>query len=314
MMRAALLLLLTTVTTAFVLPQDVRTLSVALNQQVTPSDEATSQLLTRRSTLAAVGASLLVGVQSPLLASADDSVSTPVTKKVLVLGGTGFVGSRVVDLLRGSGVEVVATSRDGRDGTVALDILTTADLSDRVKTLSSGCQAVVACWGAFGTPDDGRINAASGLAAVGAKAAGVDRFVTLGVAPEVEQAISGLVSQLQPYLDGKAFSKKTISSTFGSNEAIFIEPTFIYGGDKFGLKPPRVAGFYGSFIEGLLSSAPVRFVEGILPKGNIIEVALEPPVSVDAVASAAVAGALGKLASTPILDTHDKIKSASKAL
>jgi hypothetical protein len=235
------------------------------------------------------------------------------TSKVLVLGGTGFVGSRVVEQLRAVGVTVMVTSRDGRDGTVALNILDT-NVEEKVRSLGAGCQAVVSCWGAFGTANDARINGASGLAARGAKAAGVTRFVSFGVAPEVVQAISGTVSQLEGYLEGKEFSRTSILSSFAASDAILIEPTFIYGGNEFGVSPPRVASFYGQFIEGLLSSAPIRAVEGVLPKGNLIQVALEPPVSVDAVARAAVAGALGKVGSTTVLDTYDKIQAASKLL
>ena len=50
------------------------------------------------------------------------------------------------------------------------------------------------------------------------------------------------------------------------------------------------------------------------PMGDegFIKIALEPPVSVDAVAKAAVAGALGK--AQPILDTYDKINEAGSGI
>ncbi len=237
--------------------------------------------------------------------------ATP-TSKVLVLGGTGFIGSRVVQQLQKAGISVVATSRDGRDGTVALDILTTDNVVDRVKELASGCQAVISCWGAIGTANDNVINSASGWAAQGAKAAGVNRFVSFGIAPEVVQATSG-IEFIQPYIQGKEFAKQSVQSIFGES-GVIIEPTFVHGGDSFGVNPPRVAGFYGEFIEGLLSSSPVRAIEGALPRGNIIQVALEPPISVDTVASAAVAAALGKIGSSVSLDTYDKIKEVAGLL
>jgi S-adenosylhomocysteine hydrolase len=40
--------------------------------------------------------------------------------KVVVLGGTGFVGSEVCRQLKAAGARVISTSRDGRDGTVCL--------------------------------------------------------------------------------------------------------------------------------------------------------------------------------------------------
>lgn len=177
---------------------------------------------------------------------------------------------------------------------------------------STGCQAVIACWGAIGTANDNIVNAASGLAAIGAKASGVDRFVSFGIAPEVVQAAAG-VEFIQPYIQGKQFAKQSVLSQFGAS-GVVIEPTFVHGGDSFGVNPPRVAGFYGEFIEGILSSSPVRAVEGALPRGNIIQVALEPPISVDTVASAAVAAALGKVSASASLDTYDKIKEAAKLL
>ena len=240
------------------------------------------------------------------------SVGAAPTSSVLVLGGTGFIGSRVVQQLKDAGISVIATSRDGREGTVEFDILQTDNIADRVKELSTGCQAVVSCWGAIGTANDNAINSASGLAAMGAKASGVNRFVSFGIAPEVVQAASG-VEFIQPYIQGKQFAKQSVQSLFGES-GVIIEPTFVHGGDSFGVNPPRVAGFYGEFIEGILSSSPVRAVEGALPRGNIIQVALEPPISVDTVASAVVAAALGKIGSAVNLDTYDKIKGAAGLL
>jgi nucleoside-diphosphate-sugar epimerase len=232
-------------------------------------------------------------------------------KKILVLGGTGFVGSRVVQtILDQGGLTVVATSRDGHDGTVAFDVLKESNVAERVKQLAQGCTAVISCIGAIGTKDDNRINASVGLAAVGAKAAGVERFVMLGVAPQVSEWASG-IGPLSEYVAGKRFSREAAEKNFDA--PVLIEPTFIYGGNEFGVNPPRVASFYGKIIDGLLSSAPFRGLEGIMPPG-IIKIALEPPVSVDAVARAAVAGALGRISASTILDTRDKIQNASTML
>ncbi|KAL3912162.1 MAG: hypothetical protein SGILL_006995 [Bacillariaceae sp.] len=262
----------------------------------------------RRSFLRQSAASLLV----PLVASGVSALlpiqpaNAAESGKVLVLGGTGFVGSRVVQQLKDKGVTVTATSRDGRGGTVALDV-TKVDVEKEIADLAKGCTAIISCIGAIGTKDDGSINAASGLAAKGAKAAGVDRFVYISVAPEVKEFGKG-IDLLEDYMKGKTFSQSTIAASFPSGATI-IEPTFIYGGDSFNVNPPRVASFYGEFIEGLLSSGPIRGLTGIAPEG-IIKIALEPPVSVNAVAAAAVNGALGP-AGFVELDTYDKIKSAA---
>lgn len=254
------------------------------------------------------------------------------SEKVLVLGGTGFVGSRVVELLQQKGIQYVATSTNGRDGTVALDI-TSPDLKQDIEKLVKDCTVVISCVGVIGSPIDREVNAGTGIVASSAKQAGVQRFVYITVSPEVADFAEG-IDFLKGYLEGKASSRKEILDNFGSN-AVLIEPTvsnktvspiwyfntskspsnpfrqFIYGGGSFELNPPRVASFYGSFIEGLLSSGPLRTVDRLLSPG-IIKIALEPPVPVEGIAAAAVAGALGRTSS--ILDTYDKIKGAGNSL
>ena len=235
--------------------------------------------------------------------------------KVLVLGGTGFVGSQICKQLQSLGVKYIATSRDGRDGTKALDFTNSAiNVSTEIENLASGCTAVISCIGAIGTPNDEVVNAGTGLAAIGAKTAGVQNFVYISVAPEVRDSAKG-VSFLEKYMNGKQFSENSIKSSFASYT--IIEPTFIYGGDKFAINPPRVADGYGQLIESVLSSGPFRAAASISP--GIIGVALEPPVKVSAVAGAAVSGALGvaqsNMGSSQVtLDTYDKINDASKMI
>lgn len=229
--------------------------------------------------------------------------------KVLVLGGTGFVGSQIVAKLRALGVDVVSTSRDGRLGTIALDFTKerSNEIQTKVKELSRDCVAVISCIGSIGTPNDEIVNAGTSFAAAGAKQAGVDRFVYISVAPEV-QAFAKDIDFFKGYMSGKMTSQNAVISKF--KQYTLIEPTFIYGGDEFNLNPPRVASFYGSFIEGMLSSEPLRALTNLAPEG-FIKVALEPPVPVEAVANAAVAGALGK-SNIAVLDTYDKIKATAR--
>jgi nucleoside-diphosphate-sugar epimerase len=246
-----------------------------------------------------------VAIVGSLVTLAPESSRAEGSSKVLVLGGTGFVGSRVVKKLKDLGLDVITTSRDGRDGTVAFDVTSAGmNVEKEIQSLSKGCTAVISCIGAIGTANDASVNSATGLAALGAKAAGVDRFVYISVAPEVKEFAKD-INFLKGYMAGKTFSQDAVASNFPSGSSTLIEPTFIYGGDEFNVNPPRVAGFYGEFIEALLSSGPIRAVTNIAPDG-IVKIALEPPVSVDSVANAAVAGALGK--TQAVLDTHDKIK------
>lgn len=66
------------------------------------------------------------------------------------------------------------------------------------------------------------------------------------------------------YFDGKARAEEAISKSFPSS-GFLIKPTFIYGGDSFGLTPPRVSDGYGAGIDSLLSSGPIRAIAGISP-------------------------------------------------
>jgi len=231
-------------------------------------------------------------------------------QKILVLGGTGFVGAEVCRQLTELQIPFVATSTDGRSGTSPLNVLTPdINVPTEVKSLAKGCTAVISCIGAIGSKDDKSVNSATGLASIGAKKAGVQNFVYVGVAPEVRKSASGL-NFLDGYLDGKSFSEETIVENY-RNSFTLIQPTFIYGGDKFAINPPRVAEGYGSLVEGLLSSGPFRVAAGVAP--GIVGIALEPPVKVGAVAKAAVAGALG-LSEVTALDTYDKINTAASLI
>jgi hypothetical protein len=281
-----------------------QSISSAVTSSRTDDMELGSTASSRRAFFQILSASSLL--VKPLLFP--QSVVAAESTKILVLGGTGFVGSQVMSTLRDMGIETIATSRDGRDGTIALD-LTSENVQDQIQKLSQGCAAVISCVGAIGTADDKAVNSGTGLAASAAKAAGVSRFVYITVAPEVKEFARD-IDFLKGYMEGKSFSRETVLAAF-DGKATLIEPTFIYGGGSFELNPPRVASFYGQFIEGLLSSSPIRTVERVLSPG-IIKIALEPPVPVEAVAQAAVAGALGKTDS--ILDSYDKIKSASRTL
>jgi len=250
-------------------------------------------------------------VIAPLVANADDAMN-PSSRptKILVLGGSGFVGSRVVKKLKAQGVEVLSTSTNGRDGTIAFDATQNGiDVAKEIESLSKGCTALISCIGSIGTPNDNAINAATGLAAKGAKAAGVDRFVYISVAPEVKEFAKG-IDFLKDYMEGKMFSQDSVESNFPNGSHVFIEPTFIYGGDTFSVNPPRVASFYGEFVETLLSSGLVRGITNL--STGFVKIALEPPVSVDSVSAAACNAAMGKV-NTDVLDTYDKIKKASQA-
>jgi hypothetical protein len=251
----------------------------------------------------------LIGAAT-LLTKPIPAVSSEFSGKILVLGGTGFVGKEVCHKLESLGIDYIATSRDGRDGTYALDFTESGiDIASQVARLSRDCTSVISCIGSIGTSSDVFItNSGTGFASNGAKAAGVKNFVYISVAPEVKESVKN-ISAFNNYMQGKLFSETAIKNDFPETFTI-ISPTFIYGGDKFGINPPRVASGYGKLVEGMLSSKPLRSLASVSP--GFIGVALEPPVRVSAVADAAVAGALGLTAH--VLDTYDEINQAARLI
>lgn len=236
---------------------------------------------------------------------------------VVVLGGNGFVGSRVVKELLLHGDKVTSISKSGlRPDTAILS----DDLANKATWLKAdpskekldfkGTDAIVSCIGAIGFDDDlvRYVNGDVNVAAVEqAKNQNVKRFVYVSVSSLVPEALGGV---LPAYFEGKAAAEASVKSNFGAN-GILIKPSFIYGGESFTVSPPRVPGGYGSFIDALLSSPPLRFLANVSPP--IIKVALVPPVSVDNIARAAASASLGLL-DKDSYDGSDQINQAAKAL
>jgi len=232
--------------------------------------------------------------------------------KVVVLGGNGFVGSRVVEALVARGAEVVSVSKSGKPAAIAgadkvtwtkADVLT-ADFSETF----SGADAVISCVGVIGGSDEymqtgnGATNVAAAKAAAAAK---VPKFVYVSVASIVPAAVDGIA--LKGYFAGKREAEAAIAAEFPGTSVV-VGPSFIYGGDSFVLNPPRVPAGYGGAIEGLLSSGVMRALSGI---GGPIGLTLAPPVAVESVAGAVVAGALGLVPAGKI-DGTDAINAAAK--
>ena len=101
-----------------------------------------------------------------------------------------------------------------------------------------------------------------------------------------------------------------------------VKPSFIYGGETFEVPlpgkfvAPRVSSDYGYFVEELLSFDPVQLLADAAP--GLIKVALRPPVSVEAVATACAFGVLGELTkgqatrrAVGVLDGTSAIKAAA---
>ena len=253
-----------------------------------------------------------------------------------VLGGTGFVGSRVCKVLVSKGAEVTSVSRSGSCPSWASEEEWTkevkwvaADLLGAYtrEVVAGDCDSVVSCVGVVDLDPQvlRRGNGDANLNAfASAKRAGVGRSVYVSVASEVAACEDWLLfakDAFSAYFDGKRSAEEAAADAVGGDATKFcvIKPTFIYGGEVFALKPPRVTAAYGSGVEEVLSLAPIQALADVAP--GLIKVALRPPVSVEAVATACASAALGELAegdatrrAVGVLDGTVAIKAAAGEL
>lgn len=237
---------------------------------------------------------------------------------VLVLGGSGLVGSRVVEILGERDVPSVSTTTDGRDGSVALD-LTDPDAPAALRDLceSRGVSAVVSAAGCVLTGRDYEVNSAPGRALRGAFGSEEDRGGGDGPPPRLPRLVllggpprCAALPFLREYARGKAESERLAAEAFGGRCAV-VRPTLIHGGDSPGLRPPRMPSSVGGIVEAVLGLYPFRALAGSLP--DALGVWLDAPVSVDAVAGAAVNLATGAASAGggTALDTRDGILMAA---
>ena len=183
-------------------------------------------------------------------------------------------------------------------------------VQDDLSELLAGAGAVVSCIGVIGG-SDASMQAGNGAANVAvveqAAAAGVGKVVYVSVSKAVEGAVGQIA--LKGYFAGKKEAEDAINAAFPAT-AVVIAPTFIYGGTEFSATPPRVAEGYGRLVEGALSLPPTRFLAGLVPA--VLSLALQPPVSVNALATAAAGAALGRV-KPGRLDGTDAINAAAVA-
>eukprot|EP00953_Heterococcus_sp_UTEX-ZZ885_P000348 718-Heterococcus_DN1.PRE.2 len=175
------------------------------------SMQAPAATVSRRAALqtaaATVVAATVVAV-APVTATAAETytiAAAPAGTRIVVLGGNGFVGSAVCAALLAAGAEVVSVSRSGAHDVPGV-ITQVGDLSkDDLTSALKGAAAVISCIGVIGT-DDALLEAGNGAVNVAAAAqtaaAGVKRFVYVGVADAVPNALANVA--LKGYFRGKA--------------------------------------------------------------------------------------------------------------
>ena len=251
---------------------------------------------------------------SSLLSSSTSENDTTPNNKVLVLGGSGFVGRHVIDALNLKKIPFIATSTSGQDDTIALD-LTSETATQQVIDLctSHEISTIVSTAGSILKECDYKVNAASGhiaAAVVSSNDVHVNKIIFIGNSQRIRN-VCNTVSSLQEYARGKEESEQLIQQIMDADDRLhccIVRPTFIYGGDEFGWNPPRLPTKFGEIIEALLGLYPVQALSEFLP--DILGVALEAPVNVQAVAGSIV-NVVVELDDSSSLDTREDIIMAA---
>ena len=239
--------------------------------------------------------------------------------KVTVVGGSGFLGSRVCKALVAEGADVTSVSKSGRAPSwiaeepfakkvswIAADLLSADEAA--LDAAMASADSVVSCVGVV-DPNPAVLRRGNGDANVkafaAAQRAGVGRAVYVSVASEVmaceENWLPFAKDEFGAYFAGKRAAEQAAADAVGGDatKLCVLRPTFIYGGESFEVPlpgkfvAPRVSAAYGRAVEEVLTLPPIQALADALP--GLAKVALRPPVSVEAVATACAKAALGAL-------------------
>ncbi|XP_031125058.1 uncharacterized protein At1g32220, chloroplastic isoform X2 [Ipomoea triloba] len=216
-----------------------------------------------------------------------DVVADVKSERIVVLGGSGFVGSAICKAAVSKGVEVISLSRSGRPSYSESWVDQVTWVSGDVFYVNwddvlVGATAVVSTLGGFGSEEQmKRINGEANVVAVNAaKEYGIPKFILISV--HDYNLPSFLLSS--GYFTGKRKAESEVLSKY-PNSGVVLRPGFIYGKRKVdGFEIPL--DLIGQPIERILSAVE-NFTKPLssLPASDLF---LAPPVSVDDVAYAAI--------------------------
>lgn len=177
--------------------------------------------------------------------SKQSNPSEPNERLVIIIGGTGFLGTEIRKQLQERGIQYIATTTPAtfrkmseKDKLfVPLDLTAENAQQDFYNIVSSAVQgdgssakevAVIAAMGTIGTKDDEKVNAALAEAIRGAHRVNADNednddlvksFVMIGNTKRVRR-LARKVSFLQGYATGKDVAEATLQDLFGENACI----------------------------------------------------------------------------------------------
>ncbi|KAK9828046.1 hypothetical protein WJX81_004543 [Elliptochloris bilobata] len=247
-----------------------------------------------------------VSAEGPTLAFADAggmaAEPAPGLPRLLVFGGNGFVGSRVCEEALKTGLEVVSINRSGppRHRVPWMDQVSwlQADVFD-VSAWSrqlDGAVGVISCLGGFGSNE--AMYKICGDASVTvfreAADAGVARAAFISVHDYKPPA-----AVLPGYFQGKKRAEDALAAAFPTS-GVVLRPGFIQG--------TRYVAGVGIPLQ--LVGVPLDRVLGLFPTKSLANTPLlgpffVPPVSVQAVAKAAVAAATDPAVPSGVMDVWD---------
>ncbi|XP_015897724.1 uncharacterized protein At1g32220, chloroplastic [Ziziphus jujuba] len=219
--------------------------------------------------------------------AAIDVVADVKTERVVVLGGSGFVGSAICKAAVSNGIEAISVSRTGRPAYPGSWVDQVSWIPGDVFYLNwdevlGGATAVVSTIGGFGSEEQmQRINGEANVVAVNAaKEFGVPKFILISV--HDYNLPSFLLSSA--YFTGKRKAESEVLSKY-PNSGVVLRPGFIYGKRRVdGLEIPL--DLVGQPLERILSATQnLTKPLSSLPASDLL---LAPPVSVDDVALAVI--------------------------
>lgn len=230
--------------------------------------------------------------------------------RVVVFGGSGFVGSRVCQQALAMGAAVVSINRSGRPRNLHGDWLgqvewvqgDALDPQQPWRELLKGAAGVVSTMGAFGSNDYMyKICGETNMRVMdAAAAAGVPRFSFVSV--HEFKLPAGWRAQdflLKGYFGGKRDAEAHMQALFPMG-GVALRPGMIYGARAVGSGQLHLE-WVGAPLKAALSVLPTHTLSNI----PVIGAAFVPPVSVDTVARAAVSAVLDPAVPPGIMSVWD---------